>query len=69
MYLKCLSSRSYQSVKLRLVFVSQKLIEFTVACFFFRATQKVVAIGIFADYGLTGHCIGDKQRISCVSTY
>jgi hypothetical protein len=30
------------------------------ARFFFSATQKEVAIGIFADYGLTGHRIGEK---------
>jgi hypothetical protein len=29
--------------------------------FFFRATQKEVAIGIFADYGLTGNRIGEKK--------
>jgi hypothetical protein len=31
------------------------------AWFFFSATQKEVAIGIFADHGFTGHRIGEKQ--------
>ena len=30
----------------------------------FRATQKEVAIGIFADYGLTGNRIDDK-KVQC----
>ena len=28
----------------------------------FSATLKEVAIGIFADYGLTGHRIGEKKK-------
>ena len=28
--------------------------------FFYRTTQKEVAIGIFANYELTGHRIGEK---------
>ena len=35
---------------------------------FSSATQKEVAIGIFADYGLTGHRIGEKQSALRVPT-
>ena len=36
--------------------------------FFFSATEKEAAIGIFADYGLTGHRIGEKQSALRVPT-
>ena len=41
----------------------QNLMVYTLAMawFSFSPTQKEVEIGIFADYGLTGHWIGEKQ--------
>ena len=36
--------------------------------YFFRATQKEVAICILADYGLTGHRIGEKKSALRVPT-
>jgi hypothetical protein len=38
------------------------------AWFFFRATQKEVAMGILDDYGLTGHWIGEKKSALRVPT-
>ena len=42
--------------------------KFIKGVFFFSATQKEVAIGIFADHGFTGHRIGEKQTALRVCT-